>query len=104
MQRATDLPAFFGPKHLWSWVDVGRLDLRLRQPAQDRARDELRPVVRAQIPRRAVDAHELRQHLDDAADRMPPATSIAKHSRVHSSMTVRHFSCCPFAQVSNTKS
>ena len=30
-------------------------------------RDELRAVVGAQVARRAVDAHELRQHLDDAA-------------------------------------
>ena len=37
------------------------------QPAQDRARDELRAVVGAQVARRAVHAHELRQHLDDAA-------------------------------------
>ena len=37
-------------------------------------------------------------------DRMPPATSIASDSRVHSSTTVRHLSVCPFAQVSNTKS
>ena len=37
-------------------------------------------------------------------ERMLPATSIARHSRVYSSITVRHFSCCPFAQASNTKS
>ena len=37
-------------------------------------------------------------------DRMLPATSMARHSRVHSSMTVKHLSCCPFAHVSNTKS
>ena len=30
---------------------------------------------------------------------MPPATSIASDSRVHSSTTVRHLSVCPFAQV-----
>ena len=35
---------------------------------------------------------------------MPPATSIARHSRVHSSTIVRHVSVCRFAQVSNTKS
>ena len=37
-------------------------------------------------------------------ERMPPATSIARHSRVHSSTIVRHLSVCRFAQVSNTKS
>src|SRR6516164_3600081 len=37
-------------------------------------------------------------------ERMLPATSIARHSRVYSSMTVRHLSCCPFAQASKTKS
>ena len=37
-------------------------------------------------------------------DLIPPATSIARHSRVYSPITVRHFSCCPLAQASNTKS
>ena len=37
-------------------------------------------------------------------ERMLPATSIARHSRVNSSTTVRHFSCWPLAQASNTKS
>lgn len=35
---------------------------------------------------------------------MQPATSIARHSRVYSSTTVRHLSCWPLAQASNTKS
>ena len=38
------------------------------------------------------------------ADRMPPATSIARHSRVYSSITVRHLICWPLAQASKTKS
>ncbi len=33
-------------------------------------------------------------------ERMLPATSIARDSRVYSSTTVRHFSCCPFAHAS----
>ena len=37
-------------------------------------------------------------------ERIPPATSIAMHSRVNSSMTVRHFNVRPSAHVSNTKS
>jgi hypothetical protein len=35
---------------------------------------------------------------------MPPATSIAKHSRVNSSTMVRHLSVRPSAHVSKTKS
>jgi hypothetical protein len=37
-------------------------------------------------------------------ERMPSTTSIARHSGVNSSITVRHFSCWPFAQASKTKS
>ncbi len=37
-------------------------------------------------------------------DRMLPATSIARHSRVNSSITVRHLSCWPLAHASKTKS
>ena len=37
--------------------------LCLRQPAQDRSRDELRAVVRSQVPRRTVNADELRRAL-----------------------------------------
>src|SRR3990167_2893556 len=37
-------------------------------------------------------------------ERMEPATSIARHSRVYSSMTVRHLICWPSAVVSKTKS
>ena len=37
-------------------------------------------------------------------ERIEPATSMARLSLVYSSTTVRHFSCWPFAQASNTKS
>src|SRR6185437_7911266 len=37
-------------------------------------------------------------------ERMLPATSMARHSRVYSSITVKHFSCWPLAQASKTKS
>ena len=37
-------------------------------------------------------------------ERMLPATSMARHSRVHSSTMVRHLSCLPSAQQSKTKS
>lgn len=47
-------------------------------------------------------------HLYDVVctrpDRIEPATSIARHSRVYSSITVKHFNCCPLAHASNTKS
>lgn len=36
-------------------------------------------------------------------ERMLPATSIAKHSRVFSLITVRHLICCAWKQASNTK-
>ena len=37
-------------------------------------------------------------------ERIDPATSIARHSRVNSSITVKHLICWPLAQASNTKS
>ena len=37
-------------------------------------------------------------------ERMRPSTSIARPSLVHSSVTVRHLSCCPLAHQSKTKS
>jgi hypothetical protein len=37
-------------------------------------------------------------------ERMRASTSIASPSLVNSSVTVRHLSCCPLAQWSNTKS
>src|SRR5204863_7763830 len=85
-------------------IDEGALKLRGLQPAQDGGRREFRPVVRAQKLWRPMHAHELRQDLDHAAGPDPAATSIARHSRVNSSMTVRHFKIRPSAQVSNTKS
>jgi hypothetical protein len=47
-------------------VNQRRFDLRGVEPAQDGGGDELRPVVRAQVRRRAVHADELGQDLDDA--------------------------------------
>ena len=41
-------------------IDQRRLDLRLHEPAQNRARHELRSIVGAQVARRPVDAHQLR--------------------------------------------
>ena len=53
---------------------------------------------RPEAPALAVDA------VGPRGERMPPATSIARHARVHSSTTVRHFKPWPLAHVSNTKS
>lgn len=66
--------------------------------------DELRAVVRAKIPRGTV-------HRDPPASTsmtrwewIDPAASVARHSRVNSSITVRHFSGWPWAQSSTAKS
>src|SRR5215831_20813388 len=63
-------------------IDEGRFDLRRLQPAQDRSGHEFGPVVGTQKLWRAVNADELREDLDARPERMPPATSIARHSRV----------------------
>ena len=56
------------------------------------------------VPRRACTLTSGARTSITRPERMPPATSIARHSRVHSSTIVRHVSVCRFAQVSNTKS
>ena len=48
-------------------VDVRRIDVRCRQPFEHGFRHELGAVVRAQVPRRAMLADQLRQHLNDPA-------------------------------------
>ena len=62
-------------------------------PGQERLGNELRTVVAAQEKRRVT-----------RGERMRPSTSIANPSLVNSSVTVRHLSCWPLAQRSNTKS
>jgi signal transduction histidine kinase len=47
-------------------IDERRLDTRVRQPFQDRFRDELGAVVRAQVARRAVDTDEAAEDVNDA--------------------------------------
>lgn len=61
-------------------------------------------IVAAQEGRGATHAHQPGEHLDDPsrADRAP--TSMARHSRVNSSTTVRHLINWPSAQASKTKS
>src|ERR1039457_108995 len=48
-------------------IDAGGVDVSLQQPAQDRSGDELRAIIRSQVPRRTVHSYELRQHFDDSA-------------------------------------
>src|ERR1017187_6675164 len=48
-------------------IDAGGVDVSLQQPAQDGSGDELRTIIRSQVPRRTVHAHEFRQHLDHSA-------------------------------------
>lgn len=48
-------------------VDQRRLDALLGDPLQQRTGDELRPIVGAQIERRAALADQARQDLDNAA-------------------------------------
>ena len=85
-------------------VDRCRLDAGLAQPLQHSSRYELGTVVGAKI----VGAPRTLTHFDRTSitrgERMLPATSIARHSRVNSSITVRHLIFCPFAHASNTKS
>ena len=52
------LPRFAG-------VDVGSLDLRVGKPIEDGIAHELRAIVRAQIHRSAMHAHQPRQHVDN---------------------------------------
>ena len=87
-----------------SGIDQRRVNARVAEPAQDRGGDELRPIVRPQVARRAVTLTSCASTSITRPERIPPATSIAKHSRVHSSTTVKHLSVCRLAQVSNTKS
>lgn len=47
-------------------VDVRGIDVRFRQPAQDRSGDELWAIVGSEVPRSAMRAHEPRENLDDA--------------------------------------
>lgn len=45
-------------------IDKRCLNAFAHQPLQDRTADELRPVVRAQVTRGAVQAHQPRQHIN----------------------------------------
>ena len=55
-------------------VDQRRVNARVTEPAQDGGGHALRPVVRPQVPRRAVHADELREDLDH-----PPGADAAGH-------------------------
>src|SRR6185437_13429726 len=47
-------------------IDVGGIDVRLREPLQDGAGDELRAVIRTQVLRCTMHSDELGEHLDYA--------------------------------------
>ena len=81
-------------------IDQRGVDLRFSEPFQNRFAHELRAVVGAPEQRRAARADQTREYVDDAAERILPATSIARHLRVNSLITVRHLSLCPLAQAS----
>ena len=84
-------------------IDQCRTDALIDDPLQQRTRHKLGTVVGAQELR-----HVALTRRDSTSitrpERMRPSTSIARPSLVHSSVTVRHFSCWPFAHQSNTKS
>src|SRR2546425_211422 len=50
----------------FAWINVGGRDARAPEPAPDPVGDEFRPVVTAQILRRAPPAHQLCDDLEDA--------------------------------------
>ena len=79
-------------------VNQRRFDLRGVQPAPDGSRDKLRRVVRAQVPWAPCTLTSWAKTSMTRGDRMLPATSIARHSRVSSSTTVSHLRRWPLAQ------
>ena len=89
---------------------LARLDQRgadavCDDPRQQRLRYELWAVIAAQKGRCAALADQTRARTSiTRGERMRLATSIASPSLVNSSVTVRHLSCWPLAQRSNTKS
>ena len=55
-------------------LDERGFDLRLEQPPENRTRDKLGAVVGPEVTWGSVDAHELREHLDNA-----PGPNAAGH-------------------------
>ena len=85
--------------------DQRSVDLLCGQPSQNGAGYELRPVVESEALRGApCTLMSLARTSLSRELRMLPAPSIASASHVYSSITVKHFSCCPLAHISNTKS
>ena len=81
-------------------IDQGGVDLRFGEPFQDRLAHELGPLSER---RNAGAPCALIRRVSTSmtrAERMLPATSMAWHSRVNSSMMVRHLIFCPLAQAS----
>ena len=74
-------------------VDQGDLDVRLDDPFKDRLADELRAVSERKIAGAPCWLTSRASTSITRFERMLPATSIAKLSRVNSSTTVKHLSC-----------
>ena len=77
--EARGAPGWKSPMHThppFVLVSVGsaRLKLRLEQPPENRTRDKLGAVVGPEVTWGSVDAHELREHLDNA-----PGPNAAGH-------------------------
>jgi hypothetical protein len=85
-------------------IDQGRADAGLSEPLEDREADNSGPLSER---RKSGAPCWLTRRVSTSIkrlERIEPATSMARHSRVNSSMIVRHLSCWPLAQESKTKS
>src|SRR5512134_183653 len=74
-------------------INQRRLDALPDDPFEQSTRDKFRAVVGPEAQRRAPLRHEPGEHLDHATRSNAASTSMASPSFVHSSVTVRHFSC-----------
>ena len=86
------------------WIDQRRVDARVGEPPQNGGGHELGSVVRTQKARGAVDAHQLREHLDDTARANAPGhidRQALAGPFVHDGEALRVW---PLAHVSKTKS
>ena|SRR5215470_3483336 len=72
-------------------------------PPEDRLRNELGAVIRAEMPGRAMDADQASEDIDNPSrPDAPRDVNRQAHSRVHSSTTVRHLSWRPSAHASKS--
>src|SRR5207249_1396340 len=83
-------------------LDRGGIAVLIEEPDAQCPGDELGTVVAAQHLRRPVRVKSPSSTPSTRLASSEEPTSIARHSRVHSSTTVNALSFCPFAQVSCT--